>query len=94
MADFGQFQEQGFDLTQKEVKKLEKEIIASYNDAQKELERLLEKTYSKLAGIDPADGGYYNELLKRDRYTAMLKESREIYSRYLNKSNTLTVSFI
>lgn len=92
MADFGGFQEQGYDLTEKEIKALEREIIQIYRNAQLSLEADLEKVYSKLAGISPENAGYYNELLKRERLRAILADVSKTYGSFINQANTKIVA--
>jgi len=92
MADFAGFQEQGYRLTEKEIAVLEREIIKVYREAQKALTADLTKVYAKLAGIDPTDAGYYNELLKRDRLTTLQQTVTATYNKYANFAGVKTAT--
>lgn len=92
MPTFSKFKEQGFDLTESEVKRLEREIIKIYREAQKELASQIKSVYSKLAGISAEDSGYYNELLKYNRLSKILADVQKTYSGYITKADLTTVT--
>ena len=82
MADFGPFQEQGFEITMAEVRSLERQIIQSYRQAQTDIEERLRDLYARLAGIDPADGGYYNYISQRNRLERLQRDIRAAFVRH------------
>ena len=92
MPNWKEFQEQGFDFTEKELKVFEREIIQIYRDAQKAIEEKLEKAYTSLAGIDPSDSGYYNELIKTGSLETLLSDIGKAYTYFTSKAGRKTVS--
>lgn len=77
------------DLTEKEILKIERDVISVYRGLQITIEDELSKVYAKLAGISPDNAGYYNELLKRDRLNTLLKDLLSQYSAAYGKSAKL-----
>lgn len=77
-----QFQEQGYDLTEAEIKKLYPDIIRSYQEAKKRILADIKEQYVKyLSAVDTDD--YYNEMLKYDR---LLKIEAQISADFVKAS--------
>jgi len=87
---FADFQRLGYALTEKEVRKYEREIIANYQAAYRDISAALQKQYLKvLSGIDPLN--YYNEMMKYNRLNIMLDQIVVDYYKYANASGKATI---
>lgn len=87
---FADFQRLGYDLTEKETRRYELEIIANYNAAYKEISANLQNQYLKiLSGVAPED--YYNTMLKYNRLENMLVQIQSDYYKYSQALGKLTL---
>ncbi len=78
MATFEAGLQQGYTLTEAEMKPLWNQVLNSYRQAYSEIDNELAKTYAKyLEGVDPDD--YYNTMIKFDRLGTLQKEVATIY---------------
>ena len=86
------FQRQSYELTEKELAILTKDIIENYRQVYNNVDALLKEQYLKyLSAVNTAD--YYNELIKYNRLTNLKAEISSIYLRY-DKLNGQTISDI
>lgn len=87
--NWSNFQEEAFNITRKEVRMLNKQVLDEYRKAIKDIEQRLEKVYSKiLQGVSPED--YYNVMIKRNRLEKLIKDIREKYTVSSKKAGVLT----
>lgn len=91
------FQEDAFNLTKSETKKLTQQVIDNYRRSIIYINKELKDVYAKfLTGINPDN--YYDEMLKRKRLEGLLKRIQIEYSKYSQSvgqviRNTLSLSF-
>jgi len=57
-----------------------KNMVDQYRTAYDDIDSLLEKAYARLAGIDPADAGYYNELIRTQRLQNLQDQIKKLYN--------------
>ena len=75
------FQQDAFNLTDKEIKRLTKAVLQQYRDAEKAITAQLKKIYlNTLSGVKPDD--YYKVMLQRDRLNNLLKQIKAEYSKF------------
>lgn len=75
------FQQDAFNLTDKEIKRLTKAVLQQYRDAEKAITAQLKKIYlNTLSGVKPED--YYKIMLQRDRLKNLLKQIKAEYSKF------------
>lgn len=87
---FDEFQQLGFEITEREMLSYERQIIANYQEAYKSVKARLEAMYlTKLSDVAPID--YYNEMLKRNRLDTMLKQIAADYATYAKASGKATI---
>jgi hypothetical protein len=55
-------------------------LLSHYKTAYDEITDNLDKAYLKLTGTDPADAGYYNELIKFGRLESLQKQTAKAYT--------------
>lgn len=65
--------------TEKPTGETEK-LLSNYKTAYDDITASLEKAYLKLTGVDPADAGYYNELIKYQRLENLQKQTSKAYT--------------
>lgn len=83
------FQDEAFTLTVSEAKPLEREILANYNQALRDINAELEAVYAKILS-DVSPETYYTEMLKKQRLEQLLAQVRSDYLTYANKNGILT----
>lgn len=88
---FKDFKLLGYTLTEDEIIKAEKQIVASYKAALKTIDQAVKTQYANLAGVDPTDAGYYNEMLKYDRLTKLQIQITKAYSGIGIKAKIATI---
>ena len=66
-------------------------MIDQYKEAYKDIDGTLEKAYAKLAGIDPADAGYYNELIKTQRLQNLQDQIKTLYNDAAKRAGFLQI---
>ena len=86
MPNWRRFQQDGFARTELEIEAIEAEVIQIYRDALRSIEDDLRRAYSRLAGVDPADAGYYNALIRTGRLDGLLRAVNDNYRRYARQS--------
>ena len=78
IMNWDKFQQQAFNLTEKEIAALEKEVIAIYETAKKEMNQQIKDVYAKvLSTVGTQD--YYNQMIKYDRLTNLLNSIEAQY---------------
>lgn len=88
---YKQFQELGFNLTEKEINKIEKEVQGLYVQAYKDISERIKLQHLKvLSSVDTAD--YYNEMLKYNRLDILLKDISKDYRGYIRQVGNKTTS--
>jgi len=87
---YKEFRNLGFQITEGEIKTIEREIQGYYLEAYKDIKVELQKQYLKvLSGVKPEN--YYNEMLKYNRLDLMLKQITTDYNSYISKAGKRTV---
>lgn len=87
---FAEFQRLGYDLTEKEMRRYETEIIRNYQEAYKTISAQLQREYLRLSGVAPED--YYNTMLKYNRLNNMLDQIQADYYKFANSSGRATIN--
>jgi hypothetical protein len=96
-VSWSNFQEEAFNQTKAETKRLNSEIRKEYKRAIKNISTKLDKVYSQiLSGLKPED--YYNKMIERNRLSNLLAQIRKEYSESYSKiynyiRNILGISF-
>ena len=86
---FEKFQQLGYELTEAEVLRLERQILQQYRDAIKNIRNELDRTWGKyLTNVNPDN--YYNEMLKYNRLDNLLKSVTREYNVKSAKAGRLT----
>lgn len=86
--NWSDFQAQGYNLTEAEIKVLSKQVIQQYQAAYEAVSADLKNQYAKiLTGVKPED--YYNEMMKYNRLDKMQKEIKKLYLSYSSKSGLI-----
>jgi SPP1 gp7 family putative phage head morphogenesis protein len=89
MASFAGFQEDGQNITYKEISVKEKQIIREYKIALNDTRTSISSFYAKnLSGVKPEN--YYIEAIKFDRLDKLNKEIAEIYKIHTNNAGRYT----
>lgn len=84
---WSKFQQDAYALTEREIRKLEKTIIASYEQAEREIKAQIKDLYAEvLAGVNPDD--YYNTVIKADRLDNLLRNVQRELVKYNRIANT------
>ena len=87
---FAEFQRLGYVLTEKDMLPYERQIIANYQAAYRDIAARLQKQYLKvLSGVAPEN--YYNEMLKYNRLNIMLDQITADYYKYASDSGKATI---
>jgi hypothetical protein len=87
---FKEFQRLGYELSEKDMKIYEREIIRNYENAYRDIRKRIEDLYlTKLSDIAPTD--YYNEMLKRNRLESLLSQITADYTAYAKASGKATI---
>ncbi len=69
-----------------------KKLLSNYQTAYNDMDKLIKDAYSKyLAGVDAGDLGYYNEMLKYERYTNLQKQVAKAYNAAAKKAGLAQV---
>lgn len=90
MATYQGLQLQGRQLTTREVKKLESEMIALYKQAGKEADAVLSKFYADTIGMKPAER--YDYFVSYGRDEKIQKEIISIFKKYDTQVRTLQIN--
>lgn len=77
-AIIGAWGEQPYGLT--------RDLLRNYRGAYTTISADLKSAYAKLAGVSPDNAGYYNELLKYNRLTALQRSTAEAYRKAARKA--------
>ncbi len=88
---YGQAQNEGYLLTEKELKKLEKQIIRNYQEAYNQIKEEIKTVYAKiLVTVDPKD--YYIEMIRFGRLNKLLEEIKKAVNKASGKNGILQIN--
>lgn len=93
--NWSEFQSQGEKLTEREINRLEIQILKQYDLAYNAISEELQKQYAKLlSGVPPED--YYNEMMKFNRLAKLQEEVKKLYTEYSKQAGRITenISFV